>query len=911
MTSRRTIALLSGVASLVTLSACNTPSQSEETITEAAAITTDTPVLQAEAPAGQLPQGVRPTAYRLDMFTDPNKASFTGHEEIDLALKKPHARIWLHALGPVVSSIKAVLPDGMEIAATFTGDQADGGVSRIDFDAPVPAGTATLVIDYSAPYNLQLAGLYKVEQAGKPYLVTQMEYIDARRMFPSFDEPRFKTPYTLTVTAPEGMEVAANSTEVSAEMLSDGTVRHSFATTRPIQSYLVALMVGPYDKMIGNPIPATDLRAEPVPLRAFAPEGKGEKLADVLDVTAEIVDWQESYFDYPYPYGKLDLIAAADFAYGAMENAGAIVYREAAILIDDRTSLARRRAIYNTHAHELGHQWFGNLVTPAWWNDIWLNEAFATWISAKTMNAVDPEGEWNIAPINSSLYAMSLDRLASARQIRNPILTNGDIGDAFDGITYQKGGSVLNMFETYLGEDHFRDGIRLHMRRFQDGVATTEDFMQSLADGSGQPDIASSFSTFIAQPGIPYLDVQVSCKADTSAEMTVTQSRYAPLGSTIDTEASQWKIPFAARVHDASGDHVMRRMLSDKTTTIALDTCPDWVMPNAGGAGYWRFVTDAKNAAALRASYASLSTGEQMMLTDSINAGFSAGNTDAADVLAGLEAATTGAPQAIGNSIGMIGTLKSMLDEDGKTKLADWVEKTYSPVWEYLSERPSPALSTSEQLLAPDVCDLLLEEGHRADERTVMANRARAYLGIGQPADPVALAAEDLYKAVTIGVKEGGWDFYNGAIDFVRTSENQTERATILSAIASNASPDIVTHLFKLSLGDDVSGNELYTIYRAALGNSEAQPVIWPLVKDNFEGIIRKVPAIRIPQSAGVAGNFCTAEGVADAKAFFESKADLIPGYERSLAQGVGRGDLCSALKAAVTDDVNTLFSED
>jgi alanyl aminopeptidase len=192
-----------------------------------------------------------------------------------------------------------------------------------------------------------------------------------------------------------------------------------------------------------------------------------------------------------------------------------------------------------------------------------------------------------------------------------------------------------------------------------------------------------------------------------------------------------------------------------------------------------------------------------------------------------------------------------------------------------------------------------------------MANRARAYLGIGQPADPVALAAEDLYTAIAIGTKEGGWDFYNGAIDFVRTSENQTERATILSAIASNASPDIVTDLFKLSLGDDISGNELYTIYRAALGNSEAQPVIWPLVKDNFESIILKVPTIRIPQSASVAGNFCTAEGVADAKAFFESKADLIPGYERSLAQGVERGDLCSALKKAKAEDVTSLFAKD
>ena len=910
MKTRLTSTLLAGAASLVVLTACNSLSTEPTTVADTTESAVEA-VRQAEAPTGQLPEGVRPVAYRLDLVTDPYDATFTGHAEIDLALQKPHARIWLHALGPVVSSAKAILPDGTEIAATFTGEQAEDGVSRLDFASPVPAGSATLVIDYEAPYDLHLAGLYKVEQADKPYLVTQMEAIDARRMFPSFDEPRFKTPYTLTVTAPAGMEVAANGALESSEDLGDGTVRYHFAKTRPIQSYLVALMVGPYDKMAAEPIPATALRAEPVPLRGFAAAGKGGKLADALDITDEMVTWQEAYFDYPYPYGKLDLIAAADFAYGAMENAGAIVYREGALLIDDRTSLARRRGILTTHAHELGHQWFGNLVTPAWWDDIWLNEAFATWISYKTMNGVDPEGEWTLSPVMSSLYAMPADSLASARQIRNPIRTNGDINDAFDSITYRKGGGVLNMFETYLGEDAFREGIRLHMRRFEDDVATVDDFMQSIADGSGQPGIVPSFRSFIMQPGIPFLDVQLSCPSGTTGQLTVTQSRYAPLGSTIDAGASQWEIPFAARVHDATGDHVVRQILTGKTTGIALDSCPDWVMPNAGGAGYWRFVTNPENAAALRENYASLGTGEQMMLTDSTNAAFGAGKVSAADVLAGLEASATGAPQAISEPLGMIGTLKGILDEADREQLAGWVEATYGPVWDYLSERPAPALSESERLLAPKVWNLLLQNGVRPEERAAMTGRAKAFLGIGMPADPTAIAAEDLSTAISIGVKEDGYDFYQGALDYLLASENQTERATILAALASSGPADVVTDLLKRSLGDEISGNELYTIYRALLSNSDARSEIWPEVKNNFATIIAKIPSIRKPQTAGVAGNFCTAEDVADAKAFFESQADLIPGYERSLAQGVERGELCSALREATADDVAALFSGD
>ncbi|WP_321490820.1 M1 family metallopeptidase [uncultured Hyphomonas sp.] len=910
MKTRFATVLLAGVASVVLMSACSTPEDSVEATLESATAELSAPVLQAEAPTGQLPEGVRPTAYRLDLVTDPNAATFTGHAEIDLALEKPHARIWLHALGPVVSSVKAVLPDGMEIAATFTGDEAADGVSRIDFAAPLPAGTATLVLKYEAPYDLNLAGLYKVEQAGRPYLVTQMEAIDARRMFPSFDEPRFKTPYTLTVTAPAGMEVAANGAETGSEDLGNGMVRHSFATTRPIQSYLVALMVGPYDKVVADQIAATDLRAEPVPLRGFAPAGKGEKLSEGLDITDEMLAWQEAYFDYPYPYGKLDLIAAADFAYGAMENAGAIVYREAALLIDDRTSLARQRAIFNTHAHELGHQWFGNLVTPAWWNDIWLNEAFATWISSKTMNGIDPDGEWDLAPIQSSLTAMPTDSLASTRQIRNPIRTNGDINDAFDSITYRKGGSVLNMFETYLGEDTFRDGIRLHMRRFEDGVATADDFMQSLADGSGQPDVVSSFTSFITQPGIPFLDVQVSCTGQTG-ELAITQSRYAPLGSTIDTEAQTWEIPFAARVHDASGDQIVRKMLTSKTSTITLDSCPDWVMPNAGGAGYWRFVTNAGNAAALRENFASLSTAEQMMLTDSLHAGFDAGKVSAEDFVSGLEAAAGGSAAAVSTSIGMIGTLKASLGEDGKAELASWVEANYGPVGEYLSDRPATALTISERLLAPKLWNFLLSEGNRAEDRNIFIGQAKAYLGIGQTADPTALPAEDLGAAVATGVEDEGQDFYEGALAYVRGSQNQTERATILSAIAGNGSEAIVTDLFKRALGDEISGNELYTIYHAALANPEVRPVIWPMVKTNFASIAAKIPSVRKPQTASAAGYFCTADEVADAKAFFESQAELIPGYERTLMQGVERGELCSALKASTSDAVKAVFSED
>ncbi|MEZ5946513.1 MAG: ERAP1-like C-terminal domain-containing protein [Hyphomonas sp.] len=442
-------------------------------------------------------------------------------------------------------------------------------------------------------------------------------------------------------------------------------------------------------------------------------------------------------------------------------------------------------------------------------------------------------------------------------------------------------------------------------------MANTDDFMQSLADGSGQPDIVSSFTSYIMQPGIPFLDVSLACPADGAASLTVTQSRYAPLGSAVEADAQIWEVPFAAHVKDASGEQIVRQMLSGKTTEVALEAgCPDWVMPNAGGAGYWRFVTDPAQGAALRESFASLTGGEQLMLLDSLMAGFDAGKVSAAEMMDGAEAGAGGVPQAIGESLDIVGKLHGLLSDEGRTRLSGWVETTYGPVWEYLSGRPAPAMSEAERLLAPQVWSTLLTYGQRTDERKAMADRATAYLGIGGPPDANALAPEDLGTAMGIGVRENGRAFYDGAIAYLATTQNQTERATILGALAGSGSDEILADLFKRSLGDEISGSELWTIYVSAMGNEKARPVYWQLVKDNYANLVAKLPSVRGAASAGVAGSFCTTEDVADADAFFKSQADLIPGYERSLAQGVERGTLCAARKDAMAAEVEALLAE-
>jgi alanyl aminopeptidase len=858
------------------------------------------PILQDVPPAGQLPEGVTPSAYRLDLFTDPAQDEFSGTVEIDITLDEPHARIWLHSIDHDVSSAFVVLADGTRLDAEFTRSKADGGVSRLDFETPVPQGNSTLTIAYTAPYNFNLSGLYKAEQNGRPYLATQMEPIDARRLVPSFDEPRFKTPWTVTVATPAGNQVVTNGALKAQTVRDDGHIEFQFATTREIQSYLVALAVGPYDLRDGGVLPPNGIRPRAVPFRGFSPSGKGDKLEKAMAITDEMVTWQEAYFDYPYPYGKLDLIAVPDFAYGAMENAGAIIYRESALLMDERTSLARRRRAMTTHAHELGHQWFGNLVTPRWWNDIWLNEAFATWISYKTMDAVYPNTGFDLAAQRAAIGAMDNDSLASARQIRNPIDRNADILDAFDSITYRKGGGVLSMFENYLGEEAFREGIRLHMRRFEDGVADVDDFMTSIADGSKTPDVVESFNSFIMQPGIPYLDVEFTCPAPDAALIRVSQSRYAPVGSTIDPTAQTWVIPLAIKMNGANGERTVRQMFSGSSMDVPLDGgCPDWVLPNADGAGYWRFKLNESAWQNLITNYDQLSPAEQLSFIDSATAAFTSGDLSASTLLQAIAVNANGSWSA---ALDPLSTLNSYLDvlpdEVSRDAFRDFVRASYGARWNRLASSPASSLSEGEQLLKTSLSSALINMDRLDEERARLSAGAAAYVGVINAPDPSALTPDLVQTAIRIAAENDDGAFFQAALDYAESATNQRERRQIFYTLAQKGSEADALALMDLVLTDAYEGQLTWGVYLAALQNEVARATTWEKFKTDFEQVIAKTPEIRKPQTARLVSYFCSADEIDDAIAFVETQASLIPGYERRLAQATESARLCAAFRA-------------
>ena len=409
-------------------------------------------------PHAELPDMVTPKGYRIDMRIDPQQDGMSGTVEIDVTVNESEDRIWIHAKEMTVKSARIDYANGTSKDLNFTPvplTEAPSGVAYLTTDGDIPVGDGVITLEYETPYNQNLNSAYQVRRGEDAYIVTQFEPLGAREAFPSFDEPKFKVPFTLSITSPSDEVVISNTPKTgTSDVEIDGTTwtKHQFAQTRPLPTYLIAFAVGPYDVVDFGEIPPNSIRKTPLKLRGLTAKGKGEEVRYALEGTEAILTALEEYFGSPYPYEKLDLIAAPDYAFGAMENPGAIVYREFLLLLNENSPLNQKRAYNGVHSHELAHQWFGNLVTPVWWEDIWLNEAFATWAGNKGTALAYPDGNYDRNTLNSALGAMNIDTLSTTRKVREPLARSENVMDQFDGITYRKGGGVLSLSLIHISE---------------------------------------------------------------------------------------------------------------------------------------------------------------------------------------------------------------------------------------------------------------------------------------------------------------------------------------------------------------------------------------------------------------------------------------------------------------------------
>ncbi len=739
---------------------------------------------QAPVPRGKLPDAARPTAYRLNFRILPDQANFSGHTEIDAQLKTATSQLYLHGKGLKVAKVTARV--GSEaVPATWT-EVDPSGVARLDFARPLPAGPVTLAFDYEGGFRDNPSGLYHIKVGDQWYSWTQFESTDARAAFPGFDEPGFKTPFTVSVETRSGLKVISNAPEAAVVRTGEFET-HRFEPTKPLPTYLVAIDTGPFLHPTTT-IPPNAHRSHPLPLDAAATQAQAGKLDYVLAETPRIVGLLESYFGQPFPFPKLDQIASPSMP-GAMENAGADTYADEIILLDKTATPGQRAAFGMVVSHELAHQWFGDLVTPAWWDDIWLNESFANWMGYRIGNAWRPELDIGVGAVGEGLAAMTTDALEVGRPIHQHIETNDEIDGAFDQITYGKGGQVIAMIAAYMGDEKFRDGVRLHLSRHRYGNATTEDFFKALADSGKDPRILAAMRSFVDQPGVPVVRFERQ-----GGRLVATQSRYAFLGGA--PKPQLWTIPLCLSA--APGQR--QCTLLDQASAPVAAPQGAYLMPNAGGTGYYRFDLPRQDWQALIAAVPTLPVAEALAEEDSLWASFAAGRAPAVDLVAEAKAAARHPNSAI--SVAPLGRfaelrLRGVLPPEAVADYRRMVEALYAPklkavgldlrVGAYASETPE------QQRVRQALVGALREaEDPELNERLIKAAE-RALAG-----DAAALDPAFMQPAFIAYARAGGLLAAKTLLERGLSSEDAVLRSAALGAASRTGRQDAAQWILSL-----------------------------------------------------------------------------------------------------------------
>lgn len=856
------------------------------------------------APMGQLSRDVLPLAYRLNIEIDPDAKRFSGIVEIDLAVGKPKAAIYLHGKGLTVTKAEVEAAKGHTQIAQWA-QVTPTGVAKVSFPDGLDAGEAKLRISYDAPFSETPDTLWSAKDNGLSYAATQFQALGARKAFPSFDEPAFKAPFTITIRARENHVTVSNAAIAKEVADGAGWKRVTFKATEPLPTYLVAMMVGPYDVLDGPAIPPSALRTEPIPLRGITVKGKSEGMRFALSQTGAMMTYLEDYFATPYPYGKLDLIAPPNFAAGGMENAGAITYSERVILLDENASAQQKARFFLVHAHELAHLWFGDYVTPEWWDDLWLNESFATWMEAKVAEKVRPGQAYDRVTVRDGIRVMDLDSLKSARSVRQPVKSDGDIFNAFDGLTYSKGAAILKMFEGFAGEDAFRKGIRLHMQRFPHGTATAKDFLNSIRDGTGNDKLVAAFESFLTQPGVPFLRTQMTCDG-TVAKGEIAQGAYTPLGA--ETVQRFWKVPVCLRNMNRNEPQQCALIEAQAAQVAMLDVCPaPAVMMNAGGQGYYRFDVTPEGWTNMLAKADTFSPAEQLVFVDSLRAAFNAGLIDAKLYWAGLERFALSPAHDVVTRVGeaFLEMRDKLVAKNDRAAFEKRIEALYALEWAMLKPPAAPS-DDNAQSRRNAIAMAMVRTARSKPVITALSPLLAAMTG--PKSDDPQPADRTLLPAIAWSAVSGGTpDLVKALLKTITDSTDMELRGVLMAALPAAGSGQSFEAVADFALNGPIRLRERTDLIRAMFEDGDMQVLAWPWLKANFDSLAAKFTEGGRNNLIRVTRNLCDSALKTELESFYQPKLEKIPGSARELANAMEFLGRCLALKDKKMGEVSAI----
>ncbi|HTY63841.1 MAG TPA: M1 family metallopeptidase [Acidobacteriota bacterium] len=851
-------------------------------------------------------QDAAPVSYRVDLTLDPSKETFTGLIDIKILVVKPVQTLWLNA-----NKINVLDASATAGRASVTAKPIPGGDDflGLEFKSAIAPGPAEIHIKYTGLVRqADTSGIFHLEDKGNHYIYTQFESTDARDAFPCFDEPSFKTPWQLTLHVPMQDSAVSNSPAVS-ETAAGGVRKYVFKETKPLPSYLIAFAVGPFEF-----VDAGVAGQNRIPVRIVTPKGRSGEAKYAAEVTATILTRLEDYFGIPYPYDKSDQVSVPTAGFGAMENAGMVTYSQTMILAEpDSDTIGRQRDYASVSAHELSHQWFGDLVTMQWWNDTWLNEAFATWMEQKLIAGWKPEWKSRIDDVGSKLEAEESDSLATARMIRQPIESKGDIGSAFDTITYQKGAAVIGMFESWMGPELFREGVHRYLGHYAYKNAAAADFLDALG-AVVKGDVKGPFSAFLNQAGVPVVSILLDCSRKEPA-LHLEQERFLPIGSK-KAASGIWSIPVCVRygVGTRSGREciLMTKPATDWPLKAGQE-CPAWVEANDQAKGYYRVDYRGDLYGALTAGDVSgrLEDSERVDFIGNAHAMAKAGRLSAAQSLALVEKFQDDPePRVVDRAldVALSPRAHSAVPPDLASNYRRFLLKNFQSRARELGWVPRQGESEDVRLLRPRLVRTIATFGDDQELATQAREFTERWFQNHTAVNPEVLGAV-LATAAYFGDQALFKRFFE---EFKKTQDRQ-DKERLLQAMTFFRDKAVIESAMESSMramqSQEISLLEAVTLI-SGLGQDdpETQALPFAFLRAHYDEIMKGNPNIfgtdLLDLLPGLGNSFCDAKSRDELQSYFEPRLKGHSAGQRTLAQVIEGIDQCIAITTAQKESI-------
>jgi aminopeptidase N len=830
--------------------------------------------------AQRLPETVVPEHYQVHLNPSIAAATYTGDEIIAVRLLKPATEITLNAIEINFKEVTIAAEGKTQTATVSVNSKAE--TATLTVAEQIPAGPAAIHITFSAALNDQLRGFYLSKGKNRNYATTQMEPTDARRAFPCFDEPAMKATFDVTTTVDKG-DIAFSNGKVISDVPGPGEDKHTvtFATTPRMSTYLVALVVGDFQCLEGS--------SEGVPIRVCATPDKKDLVKAALPMAEQILHFYNQYYSIKYPYGKLDVLAVPDFSAGAMENTAAITYRETLLFINDRTaSQEDYKYVADVLAHEMAHQWFGDLVTMKWWNDVWLNEGFATWMSPKPVRDGHPEWNNRINEAENDNDAKNKDSLKATPAIRSPAQDPNQIGEMFDSsIAYNKTAAILRMVENYVGPEIFREGVNQYLEKHAYGNATSEDFWNTLAATSRKP-VDRIMAGFVQQPGVPLVSVASSCK-NNKTEVTLSQRRFFVDRSSFEAGAEEkWEIPVC--VKNAQGKSC--QLLRAKSQTFSLEGCSPWLFADVDSNGYYRNQYSAENLHALAAVAEKDLTAEERLslVSDEWNL-VRAGQGTVADYLALVEGLKQDRERAVWAAVGRqlryIHTF--LLTDADRPQYEAWVRDLLAPAMNELTLNPRSGDSADIKAVRAEIADTLANAGRDATLVRQLTELVPQIMKDASTVDPYLVPV-----AVKAAAQHGDAALYEQYRAKLKSAQTPDEYYLYLSALPSFPQPELAKQNLDFVLTPEIRNQDATGFMQTLLATPTSGPQAWDFLKTNWTTLQSKLSSYTKDEVVAGLSAFCDAGMRDDIKGFFATHQTAA---EHTLRQSLERVNACIDLR--------------